>query len=76
MKHQPLSVIAAEIEADWGYKINPYAVESLQAMGTLNSIKDNYFLDSGAMIVGSFLANAAGWRGPVARRIKAELRSM
>ena len=45
-------------------------------MHSLNSINDNYVLDSGASVVAYFLANARGWRGDVARRVKAELKAM
>jgi hypothetical protein len=37
---------------------------------------DSFMLDSALSIVSYFLANASGWRGEDARRIKAELKSM
>lgn len=70
-----LREIANEIAADWKkphYSALPY----LQAMRTLNSIEDNYFLDSGKSIVCNFLANAATWKGETARRIKKELKKL
>jgi len=72
---RPLHVIAAEIKREWK---NVYfgAVPYLEAMSTLNSIKDNYYLDTGNSVVLYFLANAMNWRGEAARRIKAELKSM
>lgn len=72
---RPLHVIAREIRQDWK---NPYfgAVPYLQAMATLTSVKENYGYDSGKSIVLYFLANASTWRGPVAKRIKAELKQM
>lgn len=67
--------IAAEIAADW---TKPYfgAVPYLRAMHSLQSPADNYGFDNGRSIIRYFLGNAAHWRGPVARRIKAELKSM
>ena len=70
-----LSDIASEIRRDWK-KVNYAAEPYLDAMSTLNSIKDNYFMDSGDMIVRYFLANATTWRGDTAKRIKAELKAM
>ena len=72
---RPIYEIAREIEADWKkvyFGARPY----LDAMHSLNSINDNYVLDSGASVVAYFLANARGWRGDVARRVKAELKAM
>ena len=70
-----LSEIANEIRSNWS---NVYfgAVPYLEAMGTLNTIEDNYFMDSGRSIVAYFLANAGTWRGEVARRVKKELNKM
>jgi len=69
---RPLREIAAEIRRDWK---NPYfgAVPYLQAMGTLGSVNDSYGYDEGRSIVNYFLSNASGWRGPTAKRVKAEL---
>lgn len=77
---RPLHVIADEIFADWKtmrekgemHPAYPYA----DSMRSLDSIEDRYVLDSGEGIVRYFLANAGGWRGDVARRVKAELKSM
>lgn len=73
--HRPLHEIAAEIRTDW---VKPYfgAVPYLDALGGLESIRDSFYLDPAADIVRYFLANAQTWRGEVARRIKAELKSM
>ena len=70
-----LSHIASEIRGDWK---KPYfgAVPYLEAMETLSSIKDNYYLDSGESIVRYFLCNANTWRGEKARSIKTELKSL
>ena len=72
---RPLYKIADEIERDWknvNYAARPY----LDAMHTLTTMNDNYLLDNGESIVRYFLSNANPWRGEVARRVKAELRSM
>jgi hypothetical protein len=45
-------------------------------MRELSDIKDTYYCDSGESVVRYFLANASTWRGDVARRVKAELKSM
>jgi hypothetical protein len=72
---RPLYEIAAEIHKEWK-KVSPYAKPYLDAMGSLNSINDNYYLDSGKSVVAYFLGNATGWRGESARRIKKELKEM
>ena len=73
---RPLYEIANEIRKDWGNKLSPYAKPYLDAMATLNSIKDNYMYDSGKSVVLYFLSNAATWRGETAKRIKKELKAM
>lgn len=72
MKEKSLSEIAAIIRKDWK---NVYfgAVPYLQAMATLETVKDNYGYDSGRSIVAYFLSNAGTWRGPIAREVKKEL---
>ena len=70
-----ISDIAYDIRADWK---KPYfgAVPYLEAMYQLDSIRDNYYYDSGRSIVLYFLSNASTWRGETAKRIKAELKAM
>lgn len=70
-----LSDIAMEIRKDWK---NPYfgAKPYLSAMMTMNSVHENYGMDSGRSIVNYFLANASTWRGETARKIKKELNAM
>lgn len=70
-----ISAIAREIKTDWK---KPYfgAVPYLNAMSSLDTIKDNYYLDSGESIVMYFLSNAHTWRGANAKRIKAELKDI
>lgn len=70
-----LSTIANDIRIDW---VKPYfgAVPYLDAMETLNTIRDSYYYDDASDIVRYFLANAMTWKGETARAIKAELKSM
>jgi len=74
-KVRTLWAIATEIRSNW---TNVYfgAVPYLEAMSTLDSIEDNYYMDSAKSIVLYFLCNASTWRGETARRIKAELKAM
>ena len=72
---RPLHEIAQEIKTDWN-KVYFGAVPYLDAMETLNSIDDNYGMDSAKSIVLYFLSNASTWRGEVARTIKKELKAM
>lgn len=71
------ALIAAEISVKWK-NINPYAKEYLDAMKTLFTTDKSamYYYDDAKTIVLYFLANAQGWRGEDARRIKAELKAM
>jgi len=72
---RPLHVIAREIRRDWKnvtYAAKPY----LEAMATLNDIKEPFHYDSGKSVVLYFLSNAASWRGDTAKRVKAELKAM
>ena len=75
MTTRPLYEIAREIKQDWT-KVYFGAVPYLDAMSTLDSIEDNYIMDSGKSIVLYFLSNASTWRGETAKRIKAELKAM
>ena len=72
---RPLFDIAREIRKDWK-NVSCYAAPYLNAMSCLNSVNDNYIMDSGRSIVSYFLANAGSWRGETAKRIKAELKAM
>jgi hypothetical protein len=78
---RPLFTIAADIRKTWVNKkgdpsVNYAAVPYLEAMEMLNRITDSYFADDADSIVRYFLSNATSWRGPDARRIKAELKAM
>jgi hypothetical protein len=72
---RPINVIAKEIKADWK-NVSPYARPYLLSMLTLEKLDDKYGVDYGRSIVCYFLANAAGWKGDVARRVKKELNLM
>lgn len=72
---RPIYEIAAEIKNDWK-KVYFGAVPYLEAMFSLNKITDNYIADSGRSVVNYFLANAQTWKGEVAKKVKAELKSM
>jgi hypothetical protein len=72
---RPISTIAAEIRKEWK-KVNYAAAPYLDAMGSLNSINDQYYYDSGKSVVLYFLSNASSFRGDAAKRLKAELKAM
>jgi len=72
---RPLYEIAREIKRDW-QKVNYAAKPYLDAMGSLNSVRDTYICDSGQSIVLYFLCNAGTWRGDTAKRVKKELKGM
>lgn len=72
---RPLFEVAADIRMHWAkpnYAAEPY----LKAMESIYSIDDMYYMDTADSVVRYFLANANGWRGEDARRVKAELRGM
>jgi len=72
---RPVYEIAQEIHRLWqpmNYAAKPYA----KAMLELSSPRDMYYDDRGDGIIAYFLSNATTWKGPDARRIKAELRAM
>ena len=73
--HRPLSEIAREIRQDWK-KVNYAAKPYLDAMSQLNQVTDMYGSDPANMIVAYFLGNARSWRGPVAKKLKAELNKL
>lgn len=72
---RPISEIAREIKNDWTnvyFGAKPY----LDAMHSLNTVQDNYGMDSAPSVIRYFLSNATTWRGEVARRVKKELNDM
>ncbi len=73
--HRSLSEIAGEIRSSWT-NMSPHAQPYWRAMQELNSIADTYMHESAEEIIRRFIVNAQGWRGPVAKRIKAELNEL
>jgi hypothetical protein len=74
--HRPLHQVAREIRHEWGNKINYAARPYLDAMGSMQSHKDNYGADSGHSVVAYFLSNANSYRGEKAKAHKNELKAM
>lgn len=70
-----ISSIAYEIKRLWR-PVHPFAAPYLDAMTCVESMNDQYIMEDGRTQVIYFLANATMWRGPDARRIKAELNAM
>lgn len=71
---RPIRKIAQDIRMEWKnvyFGAKPY----LSAMMTMETVKDDYGLDSGDSIVRYFLANAATFRGGRAKELKAELQA-
>jgi hypothetical protein len=62
--------IARAIRKDWK-KVSVYAEPYLKAME-----RDDYGLDGTYSVVLRFLSNASGYRGELARTLKAELKSI
>jgi hypothetical protein len=74
-QHRSLNTIAHDIMDHWTnvyFGAEPY----LHAMSRLDKITDKFGDDDAETVVIYFLSNAAYWRGPDARRIKAELNEM
>jgi hypothetical protein len=68
-----ISAIARLIRSDWK-KVNYAAAPYLDAMFSIDDVTDKYYADSGKSVILYFLANAGGWRGEVAKAVKAELK--
>jgi hypothetical protein len=73
--NRTIDVIARDISRDW---TKPYfgAVPYLDAMHSLQSIRDRYYFDDAESVVRYSLANANSWKGETARAIKAELKTL
>jgi hypothetical protein len=48
----------------------------VDAMSDLHTLDDKYYGDRAVEVVARFLGVAGTWRGPVAKRVKAELNAM
>lgn len=72
---RPIHEIADEIAREW---LNVYfgAVPYLDAMQYLTAIDDKFGQDDAKEVIIYFLSNARNWRGPVAKRVKEELKEM
>ena len=75
MPHRSLSDIAAEISADW-MAYHDHAQPYIDAFSAMRHPTDRFGLGTGSNAIQGFLINAQTWRGPVARRVKAELRAI
>lgn len=75
MGYRSLRKIAEDIEKNWK---NPSkaAKQYITAMKSLNTIAESYYNDPAKSIVSQFLGTATDWRGPVADKIKLELKAM
>jgi hypothetical protein len=74
-KHRPIAQIADEIFKDWLTMPNS-AKAYARSMRQIWDIEGMFYQDTKASVVRYFLSNAGTWRGPVARRIKAELNTI
>lgn len=70
---RPLTDIANDILHHW-VGVSPHAMPYVLAMLDLRTVDDRYGADDGRTIVLYFLSNAGAFRGPEARRLKAELK--
>lgn len=75
MEKRTIKVIANEVLAKWE-KISPAAFPYLVAMTQLVDINDYYYADTASSVINYFLANARGFRGEDAKRLKAELKEI
>src|SRR5258706_11642137 len=75
IESRPLYKIAREIRRDWA-KVNYAAVPYLNAMGSLDNVREYYGADDAKSIVLYFLGNARSWKGETAKRIKSELKAL
>lgn len=60
----------------WTRKAAASALPYIRAMHQLEKVTDTYGADKADTIILYFLSNATTWRGPTARRIKAELKEL
>ena len=72
---RPIYEIAQDIRKEWK-KVNYAAKPYLDAMYSLNSIKDNFMFDSARSVVSYFLSNASSFKGEHAKELKQELKNL
>ena len=70
---RPIHEIAEEIKVTWT-KVNFAAHPYLEALRYLATAEDHHVADPAPSVAAYFLANASGFRGADARRLKAELK--
>lgn len=70
----PFRDIVSKIRKDWK-NVSSYAEPYLDAISSMNEMHDKYGADSGEGMVAYFLANAAAWKGDVAKAVKKELKA-
>jgi len=69
--------IALEVANDWPTMNSGGASNALACMRTMGDVTEPFGADpNGYRVIGSFLMHSIGWRGPIARRVKSELREM
>lgn len=68
------SKLMAIVKADWPKWRQSHAAPYIGAIGMLSKIGEPYGADFAGEVELRFLCNAAGWRGPVARALKARLK--
>ena len=76
VKQRTVSQIATDIKKDWGNKVSPHAKPYLDVMLKLEKKSDRFGEDSADSIIIYFLSNASGYRGEVAKALKAELKAL
>ena len=82
---RPLCDIAVDIKKAWReegvFTRSPrpgfvyYSTPYIDALLTMQSAETDYGADSGISVVLYALSNLSGWRGPNAKRLKAELKA-
>jgi hypothetical protein len=76
---EDLYAIGAIIASDWAEKMNYAAVPYVNAFHAMHGFmlgdaRANYGADNAKSMVIYFLGNAATWKGPVAKAVKARLK--
>lgn len=72
-----LREIAEDIFRTWPpVRAREHAEPYMKTMRLITSVSDKVGIDDGRHVVLHFLANATGWKGPDARRVKKELRGL
>lgn len=72
-----LKEIAVEILADRPVINNGGARYAPECMKEMGAITERFGADpNGYSVIGAFLGDSIGWRGPVARRVKKKLRQI